>query len=117
MGIAASLSMGATSYLSTKAEGGEKEPFKASVYTSAAYLLAVLLLVLPFWLLGNIYISLALTIFSAVVVIFIFTFYISVAKGIPFKERFVETVLISVGVAALSFAIGYLVRIFLNVQI
>jgi VIT1/CCC1 family predicted Fe2+/Mn2+ transporter len=55
--------------------------------------------------------ALALTIFNAIVVIFVFTLYISIAKGISFKTRFLEMALISLGVAALSFAIGFLVRV------
>ena len=47
-GIAASLSMGASEYLSTKAEGGEKNPLKASIYTGFAYVLAVTVLILIF---------------------------------------------------------------------
>ena len=51
---------------------------------------------------------------NAVIVIFIFTFYISVAKGISFKNRFSEMVLISLGVAALTFLITFVIKIFLN---
>src|SRR4030042_485322 len=49
-GVAASLSMGASEYLSTKSEadeGGTKSPVKASVYTSIAYVLTVIFLMLP----------------------------------------------------------------------
>lgn len=116
-GIAASLSMGASSYLSAKAEEGEKEPLKASMYTSIGYLVTVLFLVMPYWLLGDIYEALAVTVVNAVIVIIIFTFYISVAKDIPFKARFIEMTLISLGVAALSFGIGFLVRTFLHLEV
>ncbi len=53
---------------------------------------------------------------NALVVILFFTFYISVAKGIPFKKRFVEMVIISFGVAALAFVIGFFVKMFLKVD-
>jgi VIT1/CCC1 family predicted Fe2+/Mn2+ transporter len=118
-GIAASLSMGASEYLSTKSEGGEaeKSPAKASVYTGVAYLFTVVFLILPFFLLPNVYFALATTLVNAVIVIFIFTFYISVAKDLPFKKRFLEMAGISIGVAALTFAIGFLIRIFLGIDI
>jgi hypothetical protein len=45
----------------------------------------------------------------------VFVYYLSVAKDIPFRKRFWEMTLISVSVAALSFGIGYLVKILLNV--
>ena len=49
--------------------------------------------------------------------ILLFTFYLSVVRDIPFRRRFIEMAGISLGVAALSFLIGYLVRVFLNVDI
>ena len=54
---------------------------------------------------------------NAVIVILIFTFYVSVAKDISFRNRFFEMALISLGIATLTFGIGFLIRIFLNVEI
>lgn len=116
-GIAASLSMAASEYLSTKSEKSEKNPLKASIYTGISYVLTVLFLIAPYLILTNFYLSLGLTILNAVIVIIIFTFYISVAKDIPFKHRFFEMVGISLGITGLTFVIGLLVRIFLNIQI
>ena len=65
----------------------------------------------------NLYLALSLTLINAIVVIFIFTFYISVAKDFQFKRRFWEMALISLGVAAVSFGIGVLVRIFIGVEV
>lgn len=109
-GIAASFSMAASEYLSTKSEGGPKNPLKASVYTGTAYVMTVIALILPFLLLNNVYVSLGLTLLIAIAVIFFFTFYISVAKDIPFKSRFLEMAGISLGVATVTFTIGYLIR-------
>ena len=109
-GIAASLSMAASEYLSKKSEGAGKNPVKACIYTGIAYVLTVVVLILPFLLLNNLYISLSITLLSAILIIFIFTYYISVAKGLPFKKRFFEMAFISIGVASLSFVIGLLVR-------
>lgn len=116
-GIAASFSMAASEYLSTKTEGNGKHPAKAAFYTGIAYIFTVGLLVAPFFLLENLFASLALMLFNAVVVIFVFTFYISVAKDLCFKKRFLEMVFISLGVAALSFAVGFLVRVLLNIEV
>lgn len=115
-GIAASLSMAASEYLSTKSEGGGQDPIKASAYTGCAYVPTVLLLILPYFLLRSYLASLALTVLNAAVVILVFTFYISVARGIPFRRRFLEMALISFGVAGLSFGIGFLVREFLSIE-
>ncbi len=115
-GIAASFSMAASEYLSTKTEESAKDPIKASVYTGSAYILTVLFLILPFLLLKNLYLCLVLSITNAILVLLLFTYYVSVAKDISFRKRFTEMSSISLGVAALSFAIGYLIRIFLNIE-
>ena len=118
MGFAAALSMAASEYLSTKSEGsGEKSPKKSAAYTGSVYMLTVFLLISPFMVFESMYLSLGVTLASAVIVIFIFTFYTSVAQSLPFRRRFAEMAGISLGVATISFLIGFLVRIFLGVEI
>ncbi|MDD3345342.1 MAG: VIT1/CCC1 transporter family protein [Candidatus Omnitrophica bacterium] len=109
-GIAASLSMAASEYLSTKQEETDKNPLKASVYTGIAYVGAVVLLVLPYFLFENIFLCLALVIFDMLLLIFIFTFYISVSKGLDFRKRFLEMGCISLGAAIINFSIGLVIR-------
>ena len=117
MGVAASLSMGASEYLSQRSEGGPSDPLRASVYTGGAYIATVTLLILPYLLLGNPYLALAFTLAGAVFVIFLFTFYVSVARDLPFWRRFGEMLLISLGIAAISFMIGILIRVVLNITV
>lgn len=113
-GIAASFSMAASEYLSTKSEGG-KDAVKASIYTGVAYLGTVLLLIAPYLILSNPYLCLAIALCNAIVVILIFTFYVSVAQEKNFAKRFTEMAAISLGVAGLSFVMGYVIRIFFNI--
>jgi vacuolar iron transporter family protein len=116
-GIAAALSMSASEYLSTKSEDSGKNPLRASVYTGAAYIITVIILILPYLLLANYYFCLALSLTAAIVIIALFNYYISVAKDQPFGKRFFEMAGISLSVAGLSFLIGYFMRIFLDVDI
>jgi VIT1/CCC1 family predicted Fe2+/Mn2+ transporter len=58
-----------------------------------------------------------LTLLGAVMVIFLFTFYISVAKDLPFWRRFSEMLVISLGIAAISFVIGVLIRTVLHINV
>ncbi len=116
-GIAASLSMGASEYLSTKAEAQDKDPVKASLYTGGMYVVTVILLILPYFVISSVFLSLALTLTFAILIILFFTFYISVAQDLPFKRRFMEMAGISLGVSVLTFGIGFLVRIFLGVEV
>lgn len=116
-GIAASLSMAASEYLSTKAEKQGKDPIKASLYTGSMYVFTVLVLISPYFIFSNVFVALACALMFAMLIILFFTFYISVAQDQPFKKRFLEMAGISLVVSTLTFAIGYLVRIFLGINI
>ncbi|MGE5614262.1 MAG: VIT1/CCC1 transporter family protein [Bacillota bacterium] len=116
-GIAASLSMAASEYLSTRAEQENTRALKSALYTGGAYVFTVACLVLPYLVFSNYVVSLVFTIIAAISIILVFNFYISVAKDLPFKERFLEMAGISLGVAVISFVIGYLIRLFLGVDI
>jgi vacuolar iron transporter family protein len=118
-GIAASLSMATSEYLSSKSEAIDtdtKSPAKAAVYTGTAYILAVVFLILPFFLLANMFVALATTLVIAVLIIAVFNFYISVAKELRFWPRFVEMAGISLGVAAISFGAGWALQAVLGVH-
>jgi len=116
-GIAASLSMAASEYLSTRTEQENTRALKSSLYTGGAYVFTVACLVLPYLVFSNYMVSLVFTIVAAILIILVFNFYISVAKDLSFKERFFEMAGISLGVAAISFIIGHLIRLFLGVDI
>lgn len=117
-GIAASLSMAASEYLSTRSEETKKEPVRAAIYTGIAYIFTVTLLVMPYLLMPeNFYVDLIITLATAVLIIAVFNYYISVAKGESFKERFLEMAGLSLGVAVFSFVIGYFIRNWLGVEV
>lgn len=116
-GVAAALSMAASEYLSTRSEETDKHPLKASLYTGVAYIITVTILILPYLILENYYLCLASALISAVLIIAVFNYYISVAKDEPFRRRFLEMASLSLGVATLSFILGYLIRNALGVQI
>jgi len=110
-GIAAAMSMAASEYLSRKAE--EKEghsPLKAAVYTGIAYIVTVALLVASYLLLANPLASLAATLFFAILIIVVFTYYLAVVRDMPFKHRFLEMAGLCLGVSIVSFGIGFVLR-------
>jgi VIT1/CCC1 family predicted Fe2+/Mn2+ transporter len=109
-GIAAATSMAASEYLSTKEEGQDKDPVKASVYTGIAYIAVVAFLVFPYFFFTNVFLCLAWTILDALVIIFAFTYYISVAKGMDFNKRFIEMAALSLGVSTFTFFLGFAVN-------
>jgi VIT1/CCC1 family predicted Fe2+/Mn2+ transporter len=116
-GIAAAMSMAASEYLSTRSENTDKHPVRAAIYTGIAYIATVFLLILPYLLFENYFFDLAWSLITAVIIIAIFNYYISVAKGEPFRERFLEMAGLSFGVAIFSFVIGYFIRIWLGIEV
>ena len=108
--------MGASEYLSNKTEGSES-PIKAAYSTAGACIFAVILLILPYFILGNPLFSIIFTLSISIVIIFVFTYYISVVKDYNFRKRFFEMAAISLGIAALSFVIGFFIKWFLGVDI
>ncbi len=116
-GIAASFSMAGSEYLSIKSEAQDKDPVKAAVYTGVMYFMTVVALILPYYVFPNVFVALAVTLSIAVLIIFLFTYYLSVAQDLPFKRRFLEMSGISLGVSGLTFIIGMVVRQFVGIEI
>lgn len=116
-GIAAAFSMAASEYLSTRTEGQATHPVKAALYTGTAYILTVILLILPYLFAANYYAALACTLGVAVSIIAAFNYYISVARDQPFIRRFAEMAGLSLGVAALTFGVGYVFRLLWGIDI
>ena len=114
-GIAASLSMAASEYLSQKSEGA-KTPFVASFYTGITYVFTVFIMILPYILFHNVYIAFILSLISVIFIIFIFNYYISVAQDKNFKKSFFEMLFIGLSVAAISFGIGLVAKTFLGIS-
>lgn len=118
-GISATLSMMSSEYLAKRSGDSDSNPIKASIYTGIMYIVAVILMVTPYVLLPESQYALALVLMLVLVVlmILIFTYYISVAQGLPFKKRFTEMFVISMSVALLAFIIGVVVKQVLGIDI
>lgn len=116
-GIAAALSMAASEYLSTRAEKDGKNAIKASVYTGIAYIITVAVLIAPFVFMSNVYWALGVCLTGALVIIAVFNYYYAVVRSESFKRRFGEMAAISLGIAAISFGIGYALRIFTGIEL
>jgi len=94
MGFAASLSMAASGYLSSKEEEANEKinPTTAAIYTGFSYLITVAFLVLPYLLQDNPYVALASMLTITVLIIAGYTYYVSIAKLVSFKKRFSQLV-------------------------
>jgi len=120
LGAAASLSMGASEYLSQRSDNHADPgvmPGKAALYTGIAYVITVAILVAPYLIFASPFAALPVTLGSAILIVLCFTFYLSVARSLPFWRRFGEMAAISLGVAGISFLIGIAVRLVLHVSV
>jgi vacuolar iron transporter family protein len=72
---------------------------------------------LPYILLSNYVLALGILLITVILIILVFTYYVSVAKDLPFKKRFLEMVTISMSVALVSFLIGIVVKQFLGISV
>jgi VIT1/CCC1 family predicted Fe2+/Mn2+ transporter len=116
-GSAASLSIAASEYLSRREETNRKEALKSSLYTGLSYAISVVLLIIPYFFVNNSFVCLGILFSIVIIIIFIFNFYISIAKDQPFWRRFFEMAIISITIALISFGIGFIVRKYLGLQV
>ncbi len=116
-GVAASLSMAASEYLSLKSEG-RPDAMTASIFTGAAYIIVVLLLITPYILMPHhVYFALAMMVCTVLFIILMFNYYMAVVQSTPLWPRFLEMAMISLSVAGISFIIGILAKILWHIDI
>jgi len=118
VGISATFSMASSEFLAARSEG-RTDAFKSCTYTGIAYLVTVVLLILPYLLFSTTQFIPALICMLLIVVAIIagFTYYTSVAMDQAFKKGFLEMAGISIGVAVMSFVVGILAKRFLGVDL
>ena len=118
VGISATFSMASSEFLAARSEG-RTDALKSCSYTGTAYLLTVIALIAPYLLFptGQYIPALVCMLLTVILIIAGFTYYTSVAQDEPFKNRFWEMALISMGVAVMSFVVGILAKQFLGVDL
>lgn len=116
-GLAASISVAGSEYLSGKSESHIEQPKRAVFYSTSAHLFTVGFLVAPFLLVSSIYVSLGVMYLNAAITIIVINYYIAVVHEEPFKQRAFEMVLISLGAATLSMIVGYYIQAHFHVEV
>ena len=126
-GIAAAFSMGASEYLSSRAEKKSESAVKAAFFTWVSYLITVLLLVSPYLILtadspdfhglephAQ---ALLCTFIIGLLIVAVFNFYVSVVEEASFSSRFMEMAGILGVVSLISYIIGIALRGLLGVEV
>ncbi|MEL7585455.1 MAG: VIT1/CCC1 transporter family protein [Prolixibacteraceae bacterium] len=116
-GIAGALSMSSSEYLSTRSEGKDEGAMKSAVFTGIAYLFAVVFLVAPFLIFTSPFMALIVAVLDSILIVLLYSYYISVANDQPFRKRFTEMVVLSTVVGLISFGLGYLVRVMFGIDV
>ena len=117
IGFTMSLSLIGTEYMATKSSTSIKKPLKSAVYAGLVNVATVILLLIPYLVFGNLYLALGLMILVAIIVVFVLSFYLSVARDTGIRRIFFEMTGISLGIAGLAFGIGFLAREFLHIHV
>jgi vacuolar iron transporter family protein len=118
VGVAASMSMAASNFLSVDiGEESELRAGKAAAYTGIAYIVVVVGLVLPFFLLTDRRIALLISWMSAVAIIAGFSYYSAVMQGRSFLRRFSIMLGLGLGVAVISFGIGRALGAMIGIEV
>ena len=107
-GIAATLAMSASEYLSQKAEAhtSGRNPVKAIAWAGGIYLGIVLLIALPYLIFDNCYLALGVGAAAVLLNITVFTFFMAVVKGLRYRAVLFETLAVFALVVGLSSIIG-----------
>ncbi len=126
-GIAAAFSMGASEYLSSRAEKKAESAVKAAFFTWLSYLVTVFLLVGPYLVIQadspdfhglEPHVQALLCTFAiGLLIVAVFNFYVSVVEEVSFKSRFFEMAGILAVVSLISYGIGIALRGMLGIEV
>jgi VIT1/CCC1 family predicted Fe2+/Mn2+ transporter len=98
-------------------EAQQTPPIRAALYAGIAYIVTVMILIAPYLAPANPFLSLALAVAGALTIILAFSYCVTVAKDVPFWHRSGERAGLSLSAATVRFALGYLPRIPVGVDV
>jgi len=114
VGVAAAISMGAASYLQAR-QGMSEKPVVSGVVTGLLYMLTVIALASPYFIIKDIFIAFASAITLALLLIALLTFYTSVIQERSFRNEYLLNVSILLVVAFGTFFLGKLLGAYFGV--
>lgn len=115
-GTAAALSMASSAYVQALYDERAKDAKRAALFTGIAYFLVAIILVTPFLFVAERAAAILFMLFFAIVIIGIASFYGAVLFEREFKKEFPRMVGMSLGVAAVTFAVGSILRIVFGIE-
>lgn len=116
-GVAATLSMAASEYLSQEADNTPLHPLLAACVTGGTYFVTVIVLLIPFIIVNSPFLALSGCVLFAALMIFLFTFFESLFRRQSFIRLCSKMLVISFGVALLSFCISWAADVYWNISV
>ena len=104
--VAAGLSMTASEYLATRADGKSDVARHCGLATGAAYVFTAAMVLMPFIFINNTIVAMLFSYFVAVSIIFFFNYVKSKLSRTAFWPHFTEMLIICIIVTFLAFLIG-----------
>ncbi len=115
VGFAAAISMASAAYLQSKQETG-KPSAPAAISTGVAYIIAVVLLALPYFITDNMPYAFGASIIVAIFLVAGFTFYGAVLNDTKFSRDFFQAVALTIGTAIATYFFGLFIGQFFGIQ-
>jgi len=99
----------------TRKDEETRSKLKASVHEGIIYLITIILLVLPYFILENFWLAFIITGISAFFMLSFLTYYVSVIKGLSMKSMFPIMLGIMIGVGTIAFIIGWITKTIIGI--
>ena len=115
VGFSASLSMAGAAYVQAKHDPSVKPPVSAAV-TMTSYLLSVILLALPYFILKSVWDAFAASLVVAMIIMGTFMYYSTTIQGKDFKREYLETLVLLFSTAFGSYLFGAIIESFLHIK-
>ncbi len=118
VGIASAMSMMASYYLSSDlSEVDRLKSLKGGLYTGASYFLTSLLLVAPFFALGERFVAMSFSLVLAASIICLVSYYGAVVNDRPFGKNLAKMLILGLGVAIIVFLVSRTLSAYLRIAI
>lgn len=115
-GAAASLAMASAAFAQAK-QGFKGSAKLSAIYTGVSYFVTAVILATPYFLTRNMLLALSVSLVLAIIIVILTTYYGAVIQARPFTRDFTEIFLIILGVTAVLYFFGYLIRMFTGITI
>jgi len=118
IGVAAALSMAASEFLSEEEDGENKKESKHLAYlTGITYILVVILLVIPYFIITNVIYALIGMLLVALAVILVYSYHMAKLENQNFWKKFKNMTILSMGVSFISFILGYILNYYFGINV